>query len=179
MSRITAIDPEQASGETRELFDSAKKKMGGVPNVLRVMGNSQATLKAYLTLSEILAGTAFNAEEREAIALTVAAANDCNYCASAHSAISKDLDVSDEEIENRLQARTDKTRLQGALRFARVVVDKRGWVDDDDLQQVRDAGLDEGEIMDVVGIVILNMLTNYTNHVADTDIDFPQVLVKH
>lgn len=179
MSRITAIDPDKASDETRKLFDSAKKKMGGVPNVLRVMGNSQAALKSYLTLGEILDNTAFDTEEREAIALAVAAANDCNYCASAHTAISKDLKVSEQEIEGRLQARADDSRLQGTLQFARAVVDKRGWVTDEDLKQARDAGLDEGEIMDVVAIVILNMLTNYTNHVADTDIDFPQVSVKH
>lgn len=178
MSRINQIDPESATGETRELFDAAKSKMGGVPNVLRVLGNSPAALKSYLTLGEILGNTAFNGKEREAIALTVAAANGCNYCASAHAALSKNMEVSDEEIESRLKARSDDTRLQGALQFAKAVVEKRGWVTDEDLQQARDAGLEDAQIMDVIVIVIQNMLTNYTNHVAETDIDFPEVKVR-
>lgn len=177
MSRINAIDPENATGETRELFDAAKEKMGGVPNVLRVLGNSPAALKAYLTLGEILGNTAFDAREREAVALTVAAANGCNYCASAHTAISKSLKVSDDDIESQLEARSDDARLQSTLQFAKTVVEKRGWVSDADLEQARGAGLEDSEIMDVIAIVILNMLTNYSNHVAETDIDFPEVKV--
>ncbi|MDZ7670882.1 MAG: hypothetical protein U5Q16_16195 [Gammaproteobacteria bacterium] len=72
MSRIPAIDPQSASGETAELFKTAEKNMGAVPNIIRVLGNSPAVLKAYLTLSDILSETSFDPREREAIALTVA-----------------------------------------------------------------------------------------------------------
>ena len=60
MSRIPAIDPTTATGATAELFETARRKMGAVPNVLRVLGNSPAALQAYLTLSEVLAGSRFD-----------------------------------------------------------------------------------------------------------------------
>lgn len=40
MPRIAAIHPDSATGETAELFEQARQTMGGVPNVLRVLGNS-------------------------------------------------------------------------------------------------------------------------------------------
>ena len=175
MSRIPTVDPNAATGETKELFDAAQKKMGGVPNILRVMGNSPVALKAYLKLSEVLSDSAFNAEEREAIALTIANTNDCDYCASAHTAISKGLKVSDEDIDDRLQGRSSDSRLQAAMTFAKAIVDKKGWVEDSDIQSARDEGLSDGEIMELVTISVVNILTNYTNHVADTEIDFPKV----
>jgi len=175
MSRIPAIDPQSASGETAELFKTAEKNMGAVPNIIRVLGNSPAALKAYLTLSDILSETGFDAKEREAIALAVAGANGCNYCASAHSYISQSLKVSDDEIQRRLRGETEDPRLQAALTFARTLVEKKGWADDADLQAARDAGLGDKEIIELVALTVANFLTNYTNHVAETEVDFPEV----
>ena len=177
MSRIAPIDPNTATGPTAELFETAKQKMGGVPNVLRVLGNSAAALKAYLTLSDVLAETSFNAREREAIALTIAGANDCNYCASAHGFISRNLKVSDSEVRQHLRGESDQPRLNAALRFAKAVVDKKGWAGDEDLASARDGGLTDQEIIEIVALTAANILTNYANHIADTEIDFPALAV--
>ena len=173
MSRIPAIDPTTATGATAELFETARRKMGAVPNVLRVLGNSPAALQAYLTLSEVLAGSRFDARAREAIALAVAGANACDYCASAHGFIAKNLRVGDEEIRRHLEGHSDDPRLDAALQFARAVVDKKGWADDGDLAAARDGGLDDQQIVEVVALTVANILTNYTNHIAGTEIDFP------
>lgn len=53
----------------------------------------------------------------------------------------------------------------------------RGQVDDDDLATARAAGLSEGEIVEVVAHVALNIFTNYLNNVADTVVDFPLVSI--
>lgn len=175
MSRLSAINPQNAAGETAGLFAAAEKKMGAVPNVLRVLGNSPMALNAYLTLSEILGSSSFDAREREALALTVAGANGCDYCASAHAFISKNLKVSDDEIHKRLRGESEDVRLAAALAFARAIVDKKGWVDESDLNVARSAGLGDREIVEIVTIVVANMLTNYVNHVARTEIDFPVI----
>ena len=41
----------------------------------------------------------------------------------------------------------------------------------------RRAGLDDGLILEVIANIALNTLTNYTNHIADTTVDFPVVAV--
>ena len=51
----------------------------------------------------------------------------------------------------------------------------RGGVADADLARLRAAGFDDGEIAEIVAHVALNVLTNYLNRVAETEIDFPKV----
>ena len=93
MPRLIAIDPATATGEAKELLDGIQKKLGVTPNVIRTMANAPAVLKAYLAFGDALAGGRFDTKSREAIALTVAGANNCEYCASAHTAFSKSLKV--------------------------------------------------------------------------------------
>lgn len=175
MSRIPAVDPATATGEAKDLLDAVQKKLGFAPNLLRVLANAPSALKTYLGISESLGQGRFDAKSREAIALAVAGANACAYCASAHSAISASLKVDPDEITRRLGGHASDAKLDAALVFARAVVDKKGLVSDADLAAVRAAGHDDGAVLEIVANVVGNILTNYVNHVADTDIDFPKV----
>lgn len=175
MPRISAIDPATATGEAKALLDGVQKKLGVTPNVIRTMANAPAVLKAYLAFGEALSGGRFDARSREAIALTVAGANNCEYCASAHTAFSKSLKVENTEIARRLEGHSSDPELDAALVFAGKLVEKHGFVSDDDIAAMRAAGLDDGAMTELVANVAANILTNYLNHVAQTEIDFPKV----
>ena len=105
----------------------------------------------------------------------MAGANGCDYCASAHSAISRSLNIDQAEIEHRLAGGSDDPKLNELLVFARKIVDKHGLVSDTDIARVWAAGYDDAAITEVTANVTANIFTNYINHVADNDIDF-QVL---
>jgi hypothetical protein len=62
MNRITQLDPAQAIGKTKQLFDGVQAKLGIVPNLFRVFGNSPAALEGYLNFSSALAGGVLNAK---------------------------------------------------------------------------------------------------------------------
>lgn len=175
MPRLTAINPANATGETKELLDGVQKKIGMAPNIFRTMANAPAVLNAYLGFGDALSRGTFDAKSREAIALTVAGASSCNYCASAHTAVSKSLKVDEREIEHRLDGHSSDPKLDAALMFARKIVEKRGFVSDDDVATVRAAGHDDGAITEILANVAGNIFTNYFNHVAQTEIDFPRV----
>ena len=44
-----------------------------------------------------------------------------------------------------------------------------------ELDAARSADLSDGELVEVVANVALNIMTNYLNNVAGTEIDFPRV----
>lgn len=48
-------------------------------------------------------------------------------------------------------------------------------IDDANVQHVRDAGYSEGKIVEIVATVAINIFTNYFNHIAQPEIDFPAV----
>ena len=145
------------------------------PNLMKGMANSPAALKAYLDFSGALAGGELDPALREQIALTVGAANQCEYCVSAHTAIGKGAGLSNDELVNARNAISGDPKAKAALTFARVVVDAKGNVTNGDLQTLKAAGYSEGEVVEIVAHVGLNIFTNYFNHVAQTEVDFPKV----
>ena len=59
--------------------------------------------------------------------------------------------------------------------FALQLVRKRAEMGDSDIEVARQAGLDDGLMVEIVANVALNVMTNYLNKLADTDVDFPLV----
>jgi uncharacterized peroxidase-related enzyme len=176
MARLTALSPEQARGKTKELFTAIEGKLGMVPNMMRTLGNSSAALDAYLSLSGALGNGTLGAKTGELIALAVAESNSCNYCLSAHTYIGANLVKIDADTLNaaRLGNAVD-TKTDAVLKFAKTLVNKKGLVNDADVEAVKTAGITEAEVGEIVGHVALNILTNYFNNTANTDIDFPLV----
>ena len=175
MPRIQAINPEQAQGKTKEQLDGFQKSLGMVPNIIATIANSPAALESYIANKKTLSDGRLNAQFREQIALAVAGENTCDYCASAHTALGKKAGVDDRELARSLAGRSEDSKVAAALKYAKVVVAKRGFVSGNDLQKVRDAGYDDGEIVEIVAHVTHNIFTNYIDHIAETDIDFPFV----
>ena len=62
-------------------------------------------------------------------------------------------------------------RLEALRLFATAVVEKRGWVSDDDISAFLAAGFSRAQILEVILGVSFKTLSNYTNHVADTLLD--------
>lgn len=174
MSRIHQLAPEAAAGKAKDLLDAVNGKLGLVPNMTRAMANSPAVLEGYLGLSGALAKGRLSPKNREQIALAVGQVNHCDYCLAAHSTIGKMVGLTPEQILDSRRGTAVDPKSDAVIRFARKIVDARGQVSDADIGEVRAAGLDDGAIAEVVANVALNIFTNYFNHVAETDIDFPR-----
>ena len=177
MPRIQPIDLEKAQPKAKALLEGVNKSLGITPNIMRTMAQSPATLEAYLGFGKALSGASISPQLREQIALTVAGENSCGYCASAHTAIGTKLGVDTEELTANLKGLSADAKTEAALEFARQIVIERGWVSDDDLKRIREAGYTEGEITEIVATVAQNLFSNYFNHIADTEVDFPRVEV--
>ncbi len=175
MPRLNPVDPAHAEGKAKALLDGVHKTLGMTPNLLRTLANAPAALEAYLGFGQALGRGSLDAKTREAIALTVAGENGCDYCASAHTAVGARLGVPSDELRANLEGQSGDAKLGAILRFARAVVVKRGWVSDTDLAEARAAGLDDGRITEIIAAVAANIFSNYVNHVARTEVDFPLV----
>lgn len=79
MTRINPVLDTNATPEAATLFTAIKSKVGMVPNLYRTTAQRPAVLTALLGFGDALGKGAFDAKTREAIALTVAKANRCDY----------------------------------------------------------------------------------------------------
>jgi len=177
MPRIQPIQTNEATGKAKQLLDGVQAKLGMTPNLMKTLAQSPAALEGYLSLSGALSTGVLDAKFREQLALAIAQANSCEYCLSAHSAIGKLTGLKPEEIAASRQAQSTDLKRNAGLHFAQTLVINRGLVSDANLAAVRDAGFTDGDITEIIAHVALNTLTNYFNHVAQTEVDFPKVQV--
>jgi uncharacterized peroxidase-related enzyme len=178
MSRLSAIQTEQATGKSKQLLEAVQAKLSITPNMTRVMANSPAVLETYLSFSGALAGGALNAKLREQIALEVGEQNACQYCVSAHAAIGKMTGLTDAEIGAAREANASSAKSAAALAFARQIVAKQGRATQADFDAVRNAGFTDGEIAEIIAHVALNIFTNYFNNTAGVEVDFPKIALR-
>ena len=173
---MARIEPNQnPSPEAQETLNAVEAKLGMVPNIFKTFAHSPAVLDFYMQGSGALGNTSISAQLRESIALTVAGVNSCDYCASAHTAIGAGAGLSADELASNLHAKSDEAKTQAALDFSLKLVNSQGNATDADVQALKDAGYTEGEVLEITAVVAFNIFTNYFNHVADTDVDFPLV----
>lgn len=180
MTRLKALNPEEATGKTKELFNAIQGKLGVIPNMMRTMGNSPALLESYLNLNSTLAHGQLGPKTGELLAMAVSETNTCDYCLSAHSYIGEKLvHINATVLADARNAISSDPKTEAALKFANALLAKKGLVNDSDVALAKAAGLTDGEIGEIVGHVALNILTNYFNNTAKTEIDFPVVKAYH
>ncbi len=105
------------------------------------------------------------------LATAEALANACAYCMAARTAFGTGAGIRADEIQASPCADADR-KVAAGLAFARR---QRGAVSDDDLARIRAAGYRDGEIVEIVAHVALNILTNFFNLVAQAEVGFPRV----
>ena len=172
-NRIQPIDPDHATGAIGRLFAEIRTKFALVPNLFRVLATAPAALEGLMSLGSALGRGALNEKIREQLALAIAESNLCPYCLSAHTAIAKKIGLNQTEIDDATCARAGDPRTDAILKLARSIVVQRGEVTDADLAHARAVGLTDGEIVETVANVALNIFENYMSHVALVPIDFP------
>jgi uncharacterized peroxidase-related enzyme len=175
MARIEPLTIENASPPAAEILSAIKGKIGMVPNIYAAMAHSPAALSAKLSFDEAFGKSSLSAPVKEQLALTIAGANTCDYCASAHTAIGKGAGLDDTELSNNLAGNASDPKVQALLTLAKSIVATQGNLSDDQVAKARSAGVTDAELVEVVATVAINIFTNYFNHIAATDIDFPVV----
>jgi len=166
----------QLTDDPSGLLDQTRRQLGRVPNLYSALANGPAALAGYLALHDHLGRGVLSARLREQLALLVAQENHCTYCVSAHTLRGRRLGLTDEELARTRKA-TDDTdpHADAVLRIAHEVMHTRGRVEDTTLADARQAGVTDAELAEIVAHIALNTLSNYFNHLAQPDLDFPEV----
>jgi alkylhydroperoxidase family enzyme len=174
MQRLTSVNPQVATGRTKELLDTVQQAFGMIPNTASGMANSPAVLDSFLAFSTAMGGAGIGTKLHNQLKLTTSETNSCNYCTSILSAVAPSAGLTADDILAGRTGNSQDRRTKAALAFASDVLESRGKVSNQQLTAVRDAGFGDSEIVEIVASVVLGCFTNFLNNVADTDLDIPQ-----
>jgi len=166
---IEMVSDEDAAPALAELLDLARTPHGTVDNVMRVHSLRPNTMKGHVTLYRAALHDAANTLPtwfQETISSYVSMLNDCPYSLANHWKNAAHL-IGDAakatRIEQALRARQPEVCFNGAelsmLKYAEKLTLSPGDMVQEDVQALKDNGLDDGQILEV------NQIVGYFNYV--------------
>ncbi len=163
---------ETAPSPSKPFLEGARNAYGFVPNLLGTMAEAPALLEGYMALAGIFDKTDLSETERQIILMTNNRLNGCVYCMAAHTTISQMAKVPADIIEA-LRAGTPiaDPKLEALRVFAGVINETRGWPSDSQVEAFLAAGYTRQTVLEVILGTSLKVMSNYTNHVAETQVD--------
>ena len=171
MSALTMIDPAVTTGETKELLDGLRQRLGRIPNMIRVMAHSPTVLRAYLDFTFAMQHTTVSAALRNQLALVVAETSGSRYFLSLAEALARRDGLSEEDIAHARRTEARDPRAAAALRFAARAVRERGAIPQEAITELRAAGFTDEQVVEIVALVGLNVFRSDFNLALDTEVD--------
>lgn len=163
---------ESAPAAARPILEAAQQAYGMLPNLYRKLAESPALVEGYWELGKIFANSSLTAEEQQVVLLATSTLNGCTYCVGAHSAIADMMNIPG-AVTDAIRNGTpiDNARLEALRRFTQIIVGQRGWISGADMQGFLAAGYTQAQALDVILGVGLKTMSNYANHIMQTELD--------
>jgi len=172
MPNFTLHTKETAPTQSHGVMDAYTERFGFVPNLIGTLAESPAATKGYAQTYSLLAETDFSPAEQQLLFLTVSQENGCTYCVAAHTVAGKMLGLDDASIAAIRDGRPLLDPKLGALSdFARKVVETRGHLSRDSINNFFTAGYSKAQLLEVLLAVATKTISNYMNHLANTPLD--------
>ena len=161
------------TSDTQAVQNAAKDALGFVPNLVKELSeHNPAAAQLYLNTTGLIEQGTLSDTEREVVFLTVSRYNDCHYCSSVHGKMAISSGLSRDTVETiNSGGLPSNDRLRVLVQATRLMLDKRGWLDDEDLESLDTKGVTRAELFEINAIIGVKTFSNYVNHVAQTEVD--------
>ena len=174
MTKLTIHTIETAPEASKPLLEKSLNAYGIIPNLHGVLASAPNVLEAYQILHELFLNTSFDAEELTVVWQGINVEHDCTYCVPAHTAIAQLMQVDPALIEAlRNQEHMPTPKLQALLDMTLSIVKNRGHVSDKAKESFYAAGYGERQVLEILLGFSQKVISNYTNHIAQTSVDAP------
>ncbi len=172
MSWIKTISQGEATGRLKQMYDRIRGPNGEIDNILRVHGLRPHTLKGHMALYKAVLHHYGNTNPKatlETLGVYVSMLNGCDYCVEHHFAgLARLLGDADRAAEIRAALEADDPALAfdgselAMLHYARALTLTPARIAEHEVAALREAGLDDGEILEVNQVVSYFAYANRT-----------------
>tara|TARA_R100000935_G_scaffold1772_3_gene5370 strand:- start:1484 stop:2029 length:546 start_codon:yes stop_codon:yes gene_type:complete len=172
MSTLKVHTIESAPAESKSLLENSQKAYGMIPGLHGVLAGAPGILEAYQTIHQLFVDSSFNNEELTVVWQSINVEHECHYCVPAHTGIAAMMKV-DKKITDALHNRTPlaNSKLEVLREMTLSIVRNRGNVKDTEIEAFYAAGYGERQILEIILGLSQKVISNYTNHIAQTPVD--------
>jgi len=162
--------PERSQAALRQ-FQSA---FGMIPNLIGAMATSPVLTNSLVGLFGNVHGGSFTEAQVQTVLLTDAVTNGSTWGVAFHTTLALKEGIATADVRAIREGHLPKDSKFAALSgLAKALIEKRGHLDDADVNRFLAAGFGKDLLLEVIAAVAASTITNYTSNVTRPPLDAP------
>jgi alkylhydroperoxidase family enzyme len=147
---------------------------GMIPNIIGAVATSPVLINSLVGLFGNVHGGSFSEAQVQVVLLTDAVTNASTWPVAFHTTLALKEGIDAADVRAIRGGRLPKDGKLAALSaLARAMIEKRGHLDDEDIDRFLAAGFGRDHLLEVIAIVAASTITNYTASIARPPLEAP------
>jgi alkylhydroperoxidase family enzyme len=172
MERFPVYTLDSAPEASKSALRDVQARFGMIPNLAGAMATSPVLIQAFIGIFDKVHGGSFTEPQIQTVLITDAVTNACTWAVALHTALGLQAGLDPADVEAMRAGRSPLDEKLGALStVARTLIEKRGRLDDQDIESFLAAGLGKELLLEVITIVAASTITNYAGSVTNPPLE--------
>jgi alkylhydroperoxidase family enzyme len=158
---------ESAPEKSKPALQALQSAFGFIPNIAGAMATSPVLINSLVGLFGNVHGGSFSESEIQTLLLTNAVTNASTWAVAFHTFLALKEGIDPADVQAIREGRAPKDAKLAALSIlAKTLIEKRGHLDDQDMERFVMAGFGQHCLLEVVAVVAASTITNYTGSIT-------------
>jgi alkylhydroperoxidase family enzyme len=172
MTRFPVHTIDTAPEASKSALGDVKQRFGMIPNLAGAMATSPVLAQAFVGIFDKVHGGSFTEPQIQTVLLTDAVTNGSAWAVALHSMLALQAGLEPADVAAMRAGRSPSDKGLGALStLARTLIEKRGRLDDQDIERFLSAGFGKDLLLETITIVAASTITNYTGSVTNPPLE--------
>ena len=165
---------ESAPERSKPALKQLQSAFGMIPNLVGAVATSPVLVNCLVGLFGNVHGGSFTEAPVQTVLLTDAVTNASTWAVAFHTALAlkEGIDPADVQAIRAGRLPTD-SKLAALSALAKTMIEKRGRLDDQDIDRFIAAGFGKDHALEVIAIVAASTITNYTGSITKPPLEAP------
>jgi alkylhydroperoxidase family enzyme len=165
---------ESAPEGSKPAMQQLQSAFGMIPNIVGAIATSPVLINSLVGLFGNVHGGSFTEAQVQTVLLTDAVTNASTWAVAFHTALALKEAIDPADVQAIRDGRLPKdSKLAALSTLARTMIEKRGRLDDRDVDQFIAAGFRIDHSLEVIAIVAASTITNYAGSITKTPLEAP------
>jgi len=174
MTNFPVYTLESAPEGSKPALRQLQSAFGMIPNIAGAMAISPVLTNSLVGLFGNVHGGSFTEAQVQVVLLTDAVTNACTWAVAFHTALALKEGIDKADVQAIRDGRLPKDNKFAALSaLAKTMIEKRGRLDDQDVERFLAAGFSKDHLLEVIAAVAASTITNYTGSIAKPPLEAP------
>src|SRR5579864_3522355 len=174
MTNFPVHTMESAPERSKDALEQLRSAFGMIPNIAGAIATSPVLINSLVGLFGNVHGGSFTEAQVQAVLLTDAVTNACTWAVAFHTALALKQEIDPKDVQAIRERRLPKEAKLAALSaLAKTMIEKRGRLDNQDVDRFIAAGFGKDHLLEVIAIVAASTITNYTGSITKPPLEAP------